>query len=222
MASKKKRRLKKKSVLTFFIVLILLSTVVFTVLNIHISNIYISGNHYLTYEEIINIAHLKDYPKIIDANIFKIKEDLEKNPYIRNAKVHKKGLFNQVYIDIEENYPLFKYKDQIYLYNLKTTKDEKNVPIVTNDIPDDIFDDFVRAMRIVDLDILERISEIKYDSNGIDKERFYLTMNDGIYVYVTLLKFEKINNYDKIVSTLDNKKGILYLDSGEYFELFKN
>ena len=77
-------------------------------------------------------------------------------------------------------------------------------------------------MRLVNIDILERISEIKYDSNGIDKERFKLTMNDGIYVYLTLLKFEKINNYDKIVSTLGDKKGILYLDSGEYFELFKN
>ena len=114
------------------------------------------------------------------------------------------------------------YHDKVYLYNLKTTNDEHVVPIVTNDIPDEIFNDFVKSMRIVDLDILERISEIKYDSNGIDNERFYLTMNDGIYVYVTLLKFEKINDYDEIVSTLGDKKGILYLDSGEYFEIFKN
>ena len=47
-------------------------------------------------------------------------------------------------------------------------------------------------------------------------------MNDGIYVYLTLSKFDKINDYDEIVSTLGDKKGILYLDSGEYFEIFKN
>ena len=47
-------------------------------------------------------------------------------------------------------------------------------------------------------------------------------MNDGIYVYVTLNKFDKINDYDDIVSTLQDKKGILYLDNGEYFEVFKN
>ena len=77
-------------------------------------------------------------------------------------------------------------------------------------------------MQRVDIDILERISEIKYDPNDVDKERFYLTMNDGIYVYVTLNKFDKINDYDDIVSTLQDKKGILYLDNGEYFEVFKN
>jgi cell division septal protein FtsQ len=176
----------------------------------------------LSDEEIINIAKLSDYPTIIDANTLSIKNNLEKNIYIRKAKVYKKGFFNQVYIDIEENYPLFMYQDKIYLYNLKTTKDNKIVPIVTNEIPEDVFNEFVKSMRIVNIDILERISEIKYDSNGIDKGRFKLTMNDGIYVYVTLLKFEKINNYDKIVSTLDDKKGILYLDSGEYLELFKN
>ena len=96
------------------------------------------------------------------------------------------------------------------------------MPVVINDIPDDIYDKFVSAMRAVDLDVLERISEIKYDSNGIDDERFYLTMNDGIYVYLTLSKFDKINDYETIVSTLGDKKGILYLDSGEYFETFNN
>ena len=219
---KGKRKLKKKSIIIFFSIILLIAISVLIVFNIHISNIYIKNNHYLSDEEIINIAKLSDYPTIIDANTLSIKNNLEKNIYIRKAKVYKKGFFNQVYIDIEENYPLFMYQDKIYLYNLKTTKDNKIVPIVTNEIPEDVFNEFVKSMRIVNIDILERISEIKYDSNGIDKGRFKLTMNDGIYVYVTLLKFEKINNYDKIVSTLGDKKGILYLDSGEYFELFKN
>ena len=219
---KGKRKLKKKSLIIFFCSLLLIFISIFIILNIHISNIYIKNNHYLSDEEVISIAKLKEYPTIIDANTISIKNNLEKNLYIKKAKVYKKGFLNQVYIEIEENYPLFMYQDKIYIYNLKTTKDNKIVPIVTNEIPDEIFDDFVKSMRLVNIDILERISEIKYDSNGIDKERFKLTMNDGIYVYLTLLKFEKINNYDKIVSTLGDKKGILYLDSGEYFELFKN
>ena len=75
-------------------------------------------------------------------------------------------------------------------------------------------------MGLLNKDILIRISEIKYDPNDIDNERFYLTMNDGNYVYLTLNKFDKINNYLEIVKTFNNKKGILYLDSGEYFEIF--
>ena len=46
-------------------------------------------------------------------------------------------------------------------------------------------------------------------------------MNDGNYVYLTLNKFNKINNYLEIVRTFNNVKGILYLDSGEYFEINK-
>ena len=30
------------------------------------------------------------------------------------------------------------YHDKVYLYNLKTTKDNKIVPIVTNEIPEDV------------------------------------------------------------------------------------
>ncbi len=220
--NKSKRRLKKKALIIFLVIIIIIFITVFTVLNTHITNIYIKNNNYLSDEEIIDIARLKDYPTIIDANTLSIKTKLEKNLYIRKAKVYKKGFFNQVYIEVYENYPLFYYHDKTYLYNLKTTNDKHIVPIVTNDIPDDIYNDFINALRGVDLDILERISEIKYDSNGIDNERFYLTMNDGIYVYLTLSKFDKINDYDEIVSTLGDKKGILYLDSGEYFEIFKN
>ena len=48
-----------------------------------------------------------------------------------------------------------------------------------------------------------------------------MIMNDGNHVYITLYKLSSINEYIKILSTLDNKKGTLYLDSGNYFEAFK-
>lgn len=218
---KTKRKLKKKPIIIFFVILALIGVTILWIINIHITNIYIMNNHYLSDEEIINIAGLENYPTIIDANVLSIKNKLEKNLYIKKATVYKKGFLNQIFIKIYENYPLFNYHDKTYLYDLKTTDNNHIVPIITNDIPDDIYNKFVGAMRLVDIDIIERISEIKYDSNGIDKERFCLTMNDGIYVYLTLSRFDKINDYDEIVSTLGDKKGILYLDSGEYFEVFK-
>lgn len=190
-------------------------------MNMRITNIYIMNNSFLSDEDIIEIAGLKNYPTIFKANSISIKNKLNKNIYIRNAKVYKKGLLNQVYINVKENYPLFVYHDKTYLYDLKTTDEYHLVPIITNDIPDDIYNSFVNAIRLVDIDILERISEIKYDANDVDNERFSLTMSDGIYVYLTLSHFDKINDYDEIVSTLGDKKGILYLDSGEYFEIFK-
>ena len=86
-------------------------------------------------------------------------------------------------------------------------------------MPDNIYSDFLNSISSIDYDIVKRISEIKYDPNEVDEGRFLLTMNDGNYVYLTLNKFDKIDNYLDIIKEFDNKKGILYLDSGEYFEV---
>ena len=71
----------------------------------------------------------------------------------------------------------------------------------------------------LDIDILNKISEIKYDPDEVDDERFLFSMTDSNYVYLTLNKIEKINNYNDIVKQFENKKGILYLNSGGYFEI---
>ena len=39
------------------------------------------------------------------------------------------------------------------------------------------------------------------------------------YVYITLSKINLINSYNEIYPTLEGKKGILYLDSGNHFEI---
>ena len=44
-------------------------------------------------------------------------------------------------------------------------------------------------------------------------------MNDGNLVYITLPKIAKINKYNSIYSGLEGKKGIIYLDSGDYVEV---
>ena len=44
-------------------------------------------------------------------------------------------------------------------------------------------------------------------------------MNDGNMVYITLTKTESLNKYNDIKKELEGKSGILYLDSGNYFEI---
>ena len=44
-------------------------------------------------------------------------------------------------------------------------------------------------------------------------------MNDGNLVYINTNKMKTFNKYVSIVTKLDNHKGILYLDSGNYFEI---
>ena len=44
-------------------------------------------------------------------------------------------------------------------------------------------------------------------------------MNDGNEVYITVTKVGVLNKYVDIVKKLNKKNGILYLDSGNYFEV---
>ena len=69
------------------------------------------------------------------------------------------------------------------------------VPTVINYVPDKIYSSLISKMGSSDYSILKRISEIKYDPNDVDDERFFLSMNDGNDVYLTLEKFGKIDNY---------------------------
>ena len=63
------------------------------------------------------------------------------------------------------------------------------------------------------------ISEIEYSPVNVDEDRFLLYMDDGNFVYVTLTKIEKMNKYNDIKDELMGKRGIIYLDSGDYVEL---
>ncbi|MBR6690750.1 MAG: FtsQ-type POTRA domain-containing protein [Bacilli bacterium] len=219
---KNKRKLNKKRFYTFIIIFILLVIFIYKLFNTNIKNIYISGNELLSDQEIIDIAKLKNYPNSISNLSFAIKNRLEDNKYILSVKVSKRSFISKVYIDIKENYPLFYYQveNKTILYNGDKVKEKFTVPTVINQIPNTIYDEFVKKISKVDKNILNRMSEIEYAPNDVDEERFFILMNDGNYVYLTLNKFLSINKYIEMIKSFDNKKGILHLDSGEYFDVF--
>lgn len=219
----KKVKIKYKKLLMF---LLIFSIIIFAAISFfkqNITNIYISGNEKLTEQEIIDIAKVSNYPNTFLNLSSTIKNRLEKNVYIKSAKVYKKS-FTILYIEVEENRPLFynSSSNETVLLDGKTVQEKLESPVLINMIPDTLYEKFIKKMSEIDYDVLKRVSEIKYDKNEVDETRFLFTMNDGNYVYLTLNTFEKINNYINIVKTFNNSKGVLYLDSGEYFEIFKN
>lgn len=208
-----------------FLFLIILGLVIYatvTYVQVPIKNIFVSGNSYLSDQEIIDLAGISNYPSVLNFTNNQLEKRLEKNIYIEDATIRKD--FRKIYIEIKENYPLFynQITKKTIMHNYKETKDILNAPILVNSIIDKTYNLFKTKMKLIDRDIIDRISEIKYDPNSVDEERFLFTMSDGNYVYITLEKIESINNYVDIIKTFDNKKGILYLDSGEYFEVFKD
>lgn len=217
---KKKRRLKVGAILIFLLLLILFGSFLFGILSKPITNIYISGNSYLSDQEIIEIAKIEDYPSTIKNLSIIIKNRLEKNDLIVSAKVRKKRL-TKVYIEVTENQPLFfnSNTNETIFIDGKVLNTKNMGPTLVNYVPDTIYESFVTAMKKINSVVLERTSEIIYDPNDVDEERFLFVMDDSNYVYLTLKKFDSINNYVNIIKKFEGKKGILYLDSGEYFKV---
>lgn len=217
---KKRVRIKLRVVFLSLIFILILGFLFLNVINIPISNIFVSGNTYLTDQQIIEISGIEDYPSTFKNFSSTIKKRLKKNAYIKNVKVYKK-FFTMVYIEVEENRPLFfsQSVNKTVLVDTRQTEDKFSVPTLINYVPDVLYEDFIVKMSDIKLEVLDKISEMKYDPDEVDDARFLFTMTDGNYVYLTLNKLESINNYNDIVKQFDNKKGILYLNSGGYFEV---
>lgn len=217
---KKKRRLKIGRLFLLLLFLAVASLAFIKMLDVKIRSIIITGNDVLTDQEIIEIADLEDYPSFLKTISYTVRKKILKNNYVSNVKVSK-GLL-RIKIDITE-------KKVLYIdgkTGSKVTKDgsindEKIVcaPFLTSDIPSDKKSSFIKAMDKIDDDILCQISEIKYDPNEIDSDRYLAYMNDGNSVYLTVNKFKKINKYNTILENVGKQNGTLYLDYGDYFEV---
>lgn len=219
---RKKIRLKYRFIIFFLLLLGLIYLSINYLINMPISNIYIKGNSYFSDQQIIEMVGIENYPSSFKNSSSKLSKILKDNIFIKNVKVSKKYL-TQVYIDVEENRPLFfnQSLNKTILLDGKQTEDKFNIPILINYVPDVIYQDFIKKMGLINTDVIKKISEIKYDPDEVDDARFLFTMIDSNYVYVTLNKLKNINNYNDIVKQFNNKKGILYLNSGGYFEIAK-
>lgn len=219
----KKKRKKRLRVGRLFLLLIIILAISFACVkfvDIPIRSVIITGNENLSDQEVIEIAELEDYPSYFSTLSFTLKNKLEDNFYIEKAKV-RKGLLS-IKIDIKEEKILYIEKSTGKKYTKNgSLKDDKIVcaPFLINEVPKDKQEDFIKAMNKLNKNILCQTSEIKYDPNDIDDDRYYVFMNDGNSVYLTVNKFKKLNKYNTILENIGKQNGTLYLDYGDYFEV---
>ena len=217
---KTKKKLKIKNILITLIIILLVISGIVDIIKLPVKNIYISSNNLLSDKTIIELAGLNNYPPFLSTYFNNLKTKILSNEYIKNVSV-KRTTSRKIYIEVEEYTPICIYKNKLVLSSSKLVENTYNinyVPYVINDI-DEIFDKFITKFNKVEKDILLKISHIEYTPNEVDKERFLLYMTDSNYVYITLSKIDKINKYNSIVQELESKKGIIYLDSGDYVEI---
>lgn len=219
----KKKRIKR--LVKILIIIIIIIGICWYLKDLKIKNIYIKGNTTLKDYEIIELAGIQDYPNMFSISSRKIEQKLKMNKLISSVKV-KKNLFGKIVITIKEEKMLVKNEldNTIYLANLeKITDDNKviGIPTLINDVPSDILNKFLEKLNKIDPSILSKISEISYKPNEYDKDLFLFLMNDGNYVYITTTKLSNIDKYESVLIQLEGKKGIIYLDSGNHFEIFQ-
>jgi len=230
MATVKVKR-KKLRIGIVFLVLIILSLFAYlgyylfeNTIDDRIKNIYVIGNKYTKDYEIIELAKINNYPRFLSISSNEMERRIKTNPFIKEVDVKKK-FGNQIYIYITEYNPLFYDRNNQKLI-LETNKDlvvEKmidDIPTLINPVTDEsVYKNLITKFIKINDEVKQKISEINYIPNEVDKERFLFSMKDGNYVYITLTKIEEVNKYLDVLSTLNNKKGVLYLDSGNYFEI---
>lgn len=222
---KKKKKNKKKIILKILIIIIILGSLIFYFKNMKIKNIYVIGNNTLKDQEIIELAGINNYPNLFQISSRKIEKKIKLNPLIDSVKV-KKTFLGKITINIKEYNLLLKNEidNTIYLDNGQKIANDINIiglPTLINDVDKDILNNFLKKLNTINKDILSKISEITYSPNEYDKDLFLFLMNDGNYVYITTTRLDNINKYENVLLELEGKKGIIYLDSGNHFEILE-
>lgn len=217
---KKRKKLKIKNLFIFLLVLLIIAGIVYLMTFIKVRTFYVYNNKYLTDEEVLKELKLDKNSSFLLTNKALEKIYIKKSKFIKDVKFHRN-------VDLELKIDVSEYKLLFYDANTKKTiiENGESIDYLDNSVPtlinkidnNEVYKNFIKKMNKLDENTKEMISEISYSPNGIDKERFLLSMNDGNYVYVTLTKLSKINEYRSIINSVENKKGILYLDYGNYF-----
>ncbi len=219
----KRRKFSFKKFSIFILFLLVLISSIYYVSNIPIKNIVIKGTYYLTDEQIIETAKLENYPSFIKTSKSTIQKRLEDIEIVKDVSISKKW-GSIVEINVTEKKVLF-IERSTGKYILEDGSEEdltyqiNGTATLINYVVDDVKNKLIEKLSEVDYEVLTKISEIEYSPTTYDEERFILYMNDNNTVYITLNKIDEFKKYIEIKKQLEGKKGILYLDSGNYFEI---
>lgn len=215
----KKRRIRVIPCLILLVVIVFSWLVGKSIYNSRVKNIFIYDNVLLNDQEIIDLAKLDDYPRYYKYSIKEIKNNIKSSIYVQDVSV-KRSFFNKIKIYVKE-YKILLYDYPTSKYILSNGKkivtdryDNRGYPTLVNYVSDTVYDKFINKLSELNSEIINQISEIKYDPSRYDSGRFFLTMNDGNYVYINLSNFQSLNLYNEIYPSFSGHIGILYLDSG--------
>ena len=217
---KSKRHIKLKPFLFFLIFLFFIVFLFYSFFTMRIKNVVIIGTTILKDKEIMEIANLKEYPRLWQYSSKNIEKNIASLPFIQSVHV-KKSVFGTITIKIEEAHVLF-YNRNSGSYVLSNSNEivegeYAGTPFLINYVPKTIYERLIKEMSHISKEAISLISEMEYSPSKsgetiLDDTRFLLRMNDGNQVYINLINIDRLDMYALIYTGLEGK-GILEMDS---------
>ncbi|WP_083249320.1 cell division protein FtsQ/DivIB [Bacillus solimangrovi] len=233
LKQQRKKRANRRFVfyITFFFVLIAIILYFQSPLS-KVSSIEVSGNRFISTEQIISLSGLSTSDNFWKVEKGKVSTLIENHDEVKKAIVDKQFI-NSVKILIEE------YQRTAYLLHegqfhpiletgevlapLEDAYIPSGAPILMNWEPSEALQEMAAELRKVPPSIQNHISEIHHTPTESDPLHVTLYMNDGREVSVTIRDFaEKMTAYPAIASRLKpEQQGVIHLEVGAYFKSYQ-
>lgn len=231
---KQRRRKKANRRLVFYLSIFFLLICIIIYLQSPLSNIKsieVTGNIYLSDEEVIQESHLSTDTNIWAVNLQKIEQQISKHPLVQNVVVNKKLPWT-IEISLTEHAKVGYFKEDNDFYPIlgngailsSVSQLNGDAPLLIDFKDDEYLIRMTKELNKLPKTILNLISEVHWKPVKENQNKIYLFMNDGYIVDGTIRNFaEKMQIYPSIVSQLDpDSKGIIHIGVGAYFEQFNN
>ncbi len=232
--AKRKRELRRRlTVLMTFFVLAILVTTYFISPYSKLGQVHIVGANAEDVSALVTDTNFKTNKNLLVQYFQRakaLKKMKEKNPQIKTANLKIENI-NQFSIKVV-NYKTIAYEQEGDVYHpilenaviLKTTvaKKEDNFLIFKNFKSDKSFKNLIAAIRNLDKDITDNITNVMATPSKSNSHLITLNMKDGNQVIASTVDFKsKIIYYPKVAAQM-SEKGIIDMEAGIFSYPFNN
>lgn len=194
---------------------------------IKINEINVNKTYFLTTDEIYKKIGFEPKQSISTIEFLMIKKRLKsKSSYdIQTSYSFDTSILN---INIDEFKPIAGIGDQIYYTDGESIYNDTNtnidVPVLLNLTPT-LQNEVMDELSKLNYDIIKQINAISSNSNQVNTSLLLIEMKDGNYVEINANQIsQKLKYYNDISLIIrqknGNKKGIIHLNIGDYYEPF--
>lgn len=229
-ARKKKANRRLIFYLSIFFILIAVIVYLQSPLS-HVRSFDVTGNSFLTDEEVLDLAGLAAETNIWTLDKDAVTSSVLENPIIQEVEVDRQLPWT-VQIKLMEHERVGYKEEENHFYpvlgngtvltEMAQNTYNGDAPLLAGFSDEELFKQMTAQLQAMPESILGLISEIHWRPSDGDNHSIMLYMNDGYMVSGTIREFaEKMQVYPSIVSQLEpGSEGIIHIGVGAYFEAF--